>query len=109
MRTLYWIIPSIVFLYVLIFVVIIPQIRIKRCRKFRENMKPGMLCKVYYGEETYLGTIKESRNTAGEDMGLGNIYITVSFRDTEDYPRDENDHKIIAKTYKREDIYPGNC
>jgi hypothetical protein len=106
MKPIYWIIPLVVFVYVLIFVVIIPQVRIKRCRKFRENMKVGDLCRVYFNEETFLGTIKESRNFKGEDMGLGKIYILVSFRGTEDYPQDEKGHKVIARNYKREEIYP---
>jgi len=101
MKNPYWIIPLLIFVYVLIFVVLIPYRRLQRYNQFQKDMKPGDMCWIYYGEEKHLGTIKPMPN--GE---LDKIYVTVSFSDTEDYPYDSNNHKILVGNYRREEIYP---
>jgi len=81
------------------------RMRIVRYNRFQRDMKPEDPCRVYYGEEKHYGTLK-SGIYKGEDQGLGQIWVTVSFDETQDYPHDENDHKILAKNYLRQDIYP---
>jgi len=79
---------------------------LQRYNRFQQEMKPEDNCVVYYGEGKHYGTLKSSVNTAGEDLGLGKIWITVSFRESEDYPIDPDGHKIIAKNFTRDQIYP---
>ena len=102
MKTIY-IIAGIVFSLIIYYFVC--QHRIRKTRKFQQEMKPEDRGKVLYGEKYYVGTLKSSRNPQGEDMGLGKIWVTVSFSDT-DCPVDEKGHRIIAKNYLRQDIYP---
>lgn len=103
MKSIYIIIGIILFLIIYYFVC---QHRIRKTRKFQEEMKPGDRAKVLYGEKYYIGTLKSSLNTKGEDMGLGKIWVTVSFRESEDYPTNKDGCKILAKNYQRQDIYP---
>ena len=93
---MYWLIPTLLTIYALIFIGIIPYIRNQRINRFRETMKEGDLCRVYYGEETYLGTLKSCYP----------IWNAVSFLDTEDYPHDKEGHKILSVSRKMEEIYP---
>jgi hypothetical protein len=72
------------------------QHRIRKTRRFQETAKEGDMCYVFYGEERHYGKVIYSRKP----------HVTVSFDSTGDYPYDDKDHKIIAKNYQRENIYP---
>ena len=83
-------------IYGIIFGLLIPYVRTRRVNKFRETMKDGDLCSVFYGEQRFYGHLKY----------VGNPYCTVTFSESEDHPEDKQGHKIIAKNYRREEIYP---
>jgi hypothetical protein len=102
MKTIFIIIGIVFSLTIYYFVC---QHRIRKTRKFQEEMQPGNNCVVDCNGKRHRGTLKSSRNPQGEDMGLGKIWVTVSFSDT-DCPVDEKGHRIIAKNYLRQDIYP---
>lgn len=103
MKPIYIIIGIVLFLTIYYFVC---QHRIRKTRKFQEEMQPGNNCMVDCNGKRHRGTLKSSLNTKGEDMGLGKIWITVSFRESEDYPTNKDGCKILAKNYQRQDIYP---
>lgn len=73
----------------------------RKYNQFQEKMKIGDLCRVYYGEKKFFGTIKP--NQIGD---IGKLFVKVDFSETEDFPLDNNGHKILSKNYLKEDIYP---
>jgi hypothetical protein len=95
MKTLYWLIPSIVFLYVLIFAVMIPIRRNQRCNKFRKNLKVGNPCYVYDNEERHYGEVIRISD-----------WITVDFSKTKDFIYENPKSFWTKRAYKREQIYP---